>query len=479
MQRFDTQVQYLRYKVLREVARHAFEGKLMESFTSIPKLIAPGPKPTMRCCVYKERAILAERIQVAINGVPEDTDQIIQVIDIACDECPVSGYLVSADCRGCIAHRCQEACPRDAIYFDENQKAHIDKSKCIECGRCANVCPYSAIHNYKRPCVRNCKAGAISMNEEGVAMIDKSKCTDCGACVYQCPFGAITDKTYLLSVVEQLKGVLNGGQKKVYALVAPAIASQFKGPKLGQVIAGIKALGFTDVIEVALGADLIALEETKELVEKGFLTSSCCPAFVNYIEKQHSNMLKFKSHNLSPMAALGKKVRELDPEGYIVFIGPCIAKKSEILRPEVKPYIDAVLTFEELKALFDCRSIVLEEQEEAEVDDASYFGRIFARSGGLTEAVRQAIVELGLEDQFDFRPITCDGLEECRAALLKAAHNTLGYNFIEGMACTGGCIGGAGCVNHGVRNRSEIDKYGKSAGEKSIGEAVEKSLFNK
>jgi len=314
----------------------------------------------MRCCIYKERAILADRIQIVVNGVPEDTDQIVEVIDIACDECPVSGYLVSSDCRGCIAHRCQEACPRDAIYFDENQKARIDKSKCIECGRCANVCPYGAINNFKRPCVRNCKAGAITMNENGVAEIDKSKCTDCGACVYQCPFGAITDKTYLLAVVEQLKAVLGGADKKVYALIAPAIASQFKGPKLGQVVAGIKALGFTDVIEVALGADMVALEETKELVEKGFLTSSGCPAFVNYIEKQHQNMLKFKSHNLSPMAALGKKLREMDPEGYIVFIGPCIAKKSEILRPEVRPYVDAVLTFEELKALFDCRAIVLE-----------------------------------------------------------------------------------------------------------------------
>ncbi|MEA4919553.1 MAG: 4Fe-4S dicluster domain-containing protein [Clostridiaceae bacterium] len=471
MHRFDTKVQYLRYEVLREVARHAYNNTLLESFTSIPQLIAPGPKSTMRCCVYKERAILAERIQIVVNGI-KDSGSIVKVIDIACDECPVAGYQVSADCRGCIAHRCEEACPKNALVYDENQKAHIDKTKCIECGRCASVCPYGAITNHKRPCVRNCKAGAISMTEDKVAFIDVEKCTDCGACVYQCPFGAITDKSFIVDVVYALKAAEKGAGPKLHAIVAPSISSQFKYAKLGQVITGIHKLGFEDVLEVALGADMVAYEEAKELVEKGTLTSSCCPAFVNFVEKQHPDMAKHISHNLSPMAMLGKKIKEHDPESEVVFIGPCIAKKSEILRPEVKPYVDYVLTFEEMQALFDSRDIDLTKQEEADLSGASYFGRIFARSGGLTEAVRQALKEQGLDD-FDFKPVACDGIDACKAAVLKAKSNVLGGNFIEGMACTGGCIGGAGCLTHGDRNKADIDKYGKTAGDRTIKEAVD------
>lgn len=466
--RFDTKVQYLRYQVLREVARHAFADTLLESYTSIPKMIAPGPKPTMRCCVYKERAILTERIGIALEGI-KPGQHVVQVIDIACDECPVAGYQVSSDCRGCIAHRCEEICPRGAIYYDEKQKAHIDKSKCVECGLCASVCPYGAITDHKRPCVRNCKASAISMTEEKVAYIDESKCIDCGSCVYQCPFGAITDRTYLLKAVSLLKEAM-AGEKKVAAIVAPSIASQFKSVKPGQVAAGLEKLGFTSVREVALGADMVAYDEAAELSEKGFLTSSCCPAFVKYLEKQMPQMLEYKSHNLSPMAALGKHIKEREPDTAVVFIGPCIAKKSEIMREEVRPYIDCVLTFEELQALLDSRDIDLGELEERPLDDASYYGRVFARTGGLAEAVARALKEQGSD--FELKAVSCDGIEQCRAALMKASKNVLGGNFIEGMACTGGCIGGAGCLTHGVRNRSDIDRYAKQAGDKGIFEAI-------
>ncbi|MBQ1270564.1 MAG: 4Fe-4S dicluster domain-containing protein [Clostridia bacterium] len=473
MQRFDTKVQYLRYRVLREVARHAFDDTLLQSFSSILRLIAPGPKPTMRCCVYKERAILAERIQIAIDGIKDDESSVIKVIDIACDECPVGGYEVSVDCRGCIAHRCEEACPRGAIYFDDNQKAHIDKSKCIECGKCASVCPYQAITNRKRPCIRSCKVNAISMNEDMVAVIDDSKCIECGSCVYQCPFGAISDKTYIIAVVEALKKALQDPENnKVYAIVAPAIASQFRDVKLGQVAAGLLKLGFDDVLEVALGADMVAWEEAKELVEKGFLTSSCCPAFVKYIEKHQKDMLEHKSHNMSPMAYLGMKIKEREPNAKVVFIGPCVAKKSEILRPEVRPYVDYVLTFEELQALYGSRDIILSELEEVEFGGASGFGRVFARSGGLTEAVRRALDEQEVVG-FDLKPVMCDGIEECRAALLKARHGSLGGNFIEGMACVGGCINGAGCITHSPRSRGEVDKYGRAAGDLGIKDAID------
>ena len=202
--KFDTKVQHLKYKVLREVARHAWNGTLFENLTDIPKQIVPGNVPTMRCCVYKERAILGERVKLAIGGDASNPN-VIEVIDIACDECPVGGYDVTDACRGCLAHRCEDVCRRGAISFDHQQKAHIDKSKCVECGACAKVCPYSAIMNYKRPCENACKVKAISMSETKAAKIDNGKCISCGACVYQCPFGAITDKSFIQNVLDLIK----------------------------------------------------------------------------------------------------------------------------------------------------------------------------------------------------------------------------------------------------------------------------------
>ena len=470
MRKFDTKVQYLKYKVLREVARLAFEGTLMENVTQIPKTIVPGKTPTMRCCVYKERAILAERVRLAMGG-DRSNPNVIEVLDIACDECPVSGYVVTEACRGCIAHRCEEACKRGAISYDAHQKAHIDKSKCIECGMCAKVCPYSAISDHKRPCQKACKVKAISMNEDTDACIDNDKCISCGACVYQCPFGAISDKSFILDAIDLIKKSENNSKYKLYALVAPSISSQFTYANLGQVITGLEELGFYHVVEAALGADMVAYAESMELVEKGFLTSSCCPAFVDYIHKQFPAVEPHVSHNLSPMAMIGKYMKESDPDTRIVFIGPCTAKKMEFQKPEVRRYIDCVITFEELQALFDGKGVDITALPEGVLDNASYFGRIFARSGGLSDAVRQGLEEHGIAN-FDYKPVVCDGIEECRTALLKASKKSLDGNFIEGMACVGGCIGGAGCLTHEAKDKNEVNKYGEQAKEKTIRSAV-------
>ena len=204
MRKFDTKVQHLKYKVLREVARQAWNDTLLQNVLDIPKTIVPGKTSTMRCCVYKERAILGERVRIAMGGDKENPN-VIEVIDIACDECPAAGYEVTDSCRGCLAHRCEDVCKRGAISFDHNHVAHIDKSKCVECGQCAKVCPYSAIVNRKRPCQVACKVKAISINEDNAAAIDNNKCIQCGACVYQCPFGAITDKSYILNVIDMIK----------------------------------------------------------------------------------------------------------------------------------------------------------------------------------------------------------------------------------------------------------------------------------
>ena len=469
MRKFDTKVQHLKYKVLREVARQAWNDTLLDNIFKIPSIIVPGKTPTMRCCVYKERAILQERVRIAMGGDKENPN-VIEVIDIACDECPAAGYEVTDSCRGCLAHRCEDVCKRGAISFDHNHVAHIDKSKCVECGQCAKVCPYSAIVNRKRPCQIACKIKAISINDNNAAAIDNSKCTSCGACVYQCPFGAITDKSYILNVIDLIKKSGNNEKYKVYAMVAPSISSQFTYAKLGQVITGLKELGFYTVVEAALGADMVAQSESKELAEKGILTSSCCPAFVAYVKSAFPELLKYVSHNLSPMATLAKYIKDTTPNAKVVFIGPCTAKKAEAQLEDVKPYVDAVMTFEELQALFDSKDIDITTLGEDVLDNASYFGRIFARSGGLSDAVAQGLKEQDID--FDLKAVPCDGIEACRVALLKLNKGILDGNFIEGMACIGGCIGGAGCLTHGEKNKDEVDKYGREAFEKTIGDAV-------
>ena len=475
MRKFDTKVQYLKYKVLREVARRAWDGLTPEEVLDIPKVIVPGKVPTMRCCVYKERAILGERVKLAMGG-DKNNPNIIQVIDIACDECPAAGYEVTGSCRGCLANRCEDVCKRKAISFDHNHVAHIDKTKCVECGQCAKVCPFGAIVNRKRPCQNACKIKAIDISAEGAAAINDEKCIQCGACVYQCPFGAIQDKSFIMDVINMIRESDGNRNYKVYAIVAPAFSSQFSHAKVGQAITGMKQLGFHTVIEAALGADVVAMSESRELVEKvaekGAMTSSCCPAFVRYIKTAFPELADFVSHNLSPMAALAKYIKSTDPTSKVVFIGPCTAKKAERQLDTVKDYVDAVMTFEELQALFDSKDMEISELPEDVLDNASYFGRIFARVGGLSEAVAQALKEQGID--FEAKPVVCSGIEECRMALLKLSKNPkiLGGNFIEGMACLGGCINGAGCLTHGEKNASAVDKYGREAVEKSISDAV-------
>ena len=216
---------------------------------------------------------------------------------------------------------------------------------------------------------------------------------------------------------------------------------------------------------------MVADKECMELAEKGFLTSSCCPAFVNYVEKSFPDLKQYVSHNFSPMAEIAKYIKEHEAPCKVIFIGPCTAKKAEVKKDSVKPYVDVAMTFEELQALFDSKDLDITSLEEGTLDNASYFGRIFARCGGLSDAVAEGLKEHGIED-FELKAYSCDGIEACRVALLKKSKNLLDANFIEGMACVGGCIGGAGCLTHGEKNKAEVDKYGKEALEKTISDAI-------
>ncbi|NLG92816.1 MAG: 4Fe-4S binding protein [Clostridiales bacterium] len=461
MLQFNSNVQKLKYRVLKEVIRLAAKDELNANLYEIPRKIIPGPKATMRCCIYRERAIIEERVKLAMGGDPNNKN-IVEVLDVACEECPTKRFTVTDTCQGCIAHRCQNVCPAGAITF-VNHKAVIDHEKCKGCGQCMRSCPYHAITEQERPCISACKAKAISMDEQNKAKIDIEKCVRCGACVRQCPFGAIADKSYVLNAMKMIRDSDHGKNYRVYAAIAPAIASQFSYASIGQIVTGLKKIGFDKVVEAALGADIVAYKEAEELAEKEFLTTSCCPAFVQFIQANFPDLKDHISSNPSPMVQIARLIKQRDETAKVVFIGPCIAKKMEFQKEELQGVVDCVITFEELQAMFGGLEIHLEELEESELNDASYFGRIFARNGGVTEAVSHALEEKNID--FPVNPAVCDGLEECRAALLKASKGKLEENFIEGMACAGGCAGGAACIsmNQPAKNRMRIENFAKQS----------------
>lgn len=466
MKKFDSRVQEVKYLVLRELAKQTWnKTDAFSAFNEISNNVLVKGEPPISCCIYKDRAIIADRMRVGL-GENIDKETTVQVVSIACDECPKSGHTVTSLCRGCLAHWCKEVCPKDAVFIDDRGYAHIDKEKCIECGRCATACKYHAITNIKRPCESACKANAIFMNEDGASEIMPERCIVCGACVWECPFGAMLDKSFIVDVIEEIRDK-ETHKRKIYAIVAPAVASQYQGTQLGQVVTALSKIGFDYVVEVAKGADETAKHEAKELMEKGFLTSSCCPAFVEYVRLNFPELFDHVSKTPSPMAITGRMIKEQDENAIVVFVGPCIAKKWEKTQEHVSPYIDYVITFEELLAMFDSKDVKLEEQEVTDIQGASPFGRGFAMSGGVTNAVREALLEMGADD-FQLKPVICNGIDECKVALMKAKNGRLDGNFIEGMICENGCIGGRGNIRNKSNSQLQLRKYCDNAEKRTL-----------
>lgn len=464
---FDTNVQLLKYRVLKEVINRAYDGGLEDAYIEIPKIIAPGPKSELRCCIYKERVICQERVKMAMGG-DKDNPNVVEVVDLACDECPIGGIYVTPACRGCLMHSCKEVCPKGAISIIDH-KAVVDKEKCIECGKCTQVCPYNAIIAQKRPCVQSCKVKAISVDQNKKAKIDNEKCISCGACINKCPFGAILDKSYILDIINILKGSENNTKYRVYAVIAPAIVSQLAYGRITQVVTAIKKLGFYQVVEAALGADITLYHEANEWQEKKIMTTSCCPSFVMFIEKNFPELVKYISHSPSPMIETAMLIKRSDPTAKCIFIGPCSSKKKEFQLPKTKGAIDCVMSFEELQAFVDARGIDTTKMEDTPLDNASFYGRIFAKSGGITQGLGAVGESLGITG---IVPSVMSGIDECRKSLLMLKLGKAKENFFEGMACEGGCINGALCITHNPKNVVDVDKYGNEAKEKTIDNSV-------
>lgn len=453
-----TEVVKLRRKVLVELSRLAYKRELTDKIASLLTTIVTEDTPRYRCCVHKERAILEERIKFALHQSQDRTlteaaeramkgqkDDLynVQVMPIACDECPLDKYFITNGCRNCMAHNCINSCPKKAITVVDKQ-AYIDKSKCVECGLCKKACQYNAIIEMNRPCETSCAVKAISTDENRKSVIDYDKCVGCGKCKNACPFGAISDPT---SIVQVLADIQAG--KRVYAMLAPAFVGQF-GMKatIGQIFSVLKKIGFTDVREVSYGADITTVEESREFFatvpsERPYMTTSCCPSFTALIDKHVPQMKPYVSTTASPMIALGRTLKDDDREAVTVFIGPCLAKKREA--QEFAGAVDHVLTFEEATCMIvGCGLNVLTEEDMLIESCASQTGNLFGHAGGVASSVKQLAEDIGRGDEV--RIAMCDGLEHCKAGLLQLMAGKLDANLFEGMACEGGCIGGAGTL---------------------------------
>ncbi len=434
-----------RHKIIEETCRLEWNGQLDEQHKEeIVYRIIPGPKPEIgRCCIYKEREIVRHRIRLACGENlmdNPDSDNEVQVIKPACDECPLSTYTVTDNCRLCLGKACVSSCHFGAISIGEF-RSHIDSKKCKECGMCAQNCPYGAIVHLVRPCKRACPVGAITYDAYGFCVIDEGKCIDCGRCIHSCPFGAISAKSYLVDIIRAIRE-----GKEVIAMCAPATEGQF-GDKIGMpsLRNALKKMGFAEMVEVGLGGDMTAayeaLEWSEARKEGRKMTTSCCPAFINLLKKHFPEQYRENmSETVSPMCAVSRYLKATHPGCVTVFIGPCVAKKSEAADKSVPGNADYVVTYGEFHTLLRSRDMELEPAED-EYQEASIWGKRFATSGGVANAVLECMQERG-EDIEDIRLLRCAGGEECKKALTLLKAGRLAEDFIEGMACPGGCVGG-------------------------------------
>lgn len=458
----------LKHEVLYHVAKLAFADELEERKESIPFTMVPGPNPQFSCCIYKEREIIRQRIRLAEgkSSGPVDDGNVIQVITSACEDCPISTYTVTDNCQNCGGKACINACQFGAVYKGTH-RSHIDASKCKECGKCAQACPYNAIAHLKRPCKFSCPVNAITYDENGISKIDITKCIRCGKCIHSCPFGAIGSKAYIVDIINAIKS-----DKKVYVMVAPATEGQFgEDITMASWEKAMLELGFDGFYDVSLGADMTAAYEAEEWAEAykngQKKVTSCCPAFVNMVRLHYPQLAECVSTTISPMCAVSRLIKARDPEAVTVFIGPCIGKKSEVADQKIEGNADYVLTYSEIFAMMRAKDIKLEPVKNNSQIGSAY-GKRFANTGGVTAAVLQSLKES--EDEIDAKVCVANGASECKKALLLLKAARLPEDFIEGMACVGGCVGGPSAYNDQFISKKNRDMLISQADERGIHE---------
>ncbi len=456
----------IRKKVFTEVAKMAYEGSDYSKAEDLPYIIVPGDSPLHRESIFLERAIAGERVRLAMglsirsiqtrSLMTEGMDHaaiaeqyyeppLINIIPYACHACPENQYRVTENCQNCLAASCQKVCPKDAISF-VNGKSQIDMEKCIRCGKCAKACPYHAIIHLERPCMRACGMDAIHSDANGKAIINQEKCVACGQCLVSCPFGAIVDKGQIFQVV---RSMMEGN--RVIAIVAPAFIGQFgKHSTPEKFTTAMKLLGFDRVVEVAVGADMCTIEEAKDFLEKvpaeqPYMATSCCPAWHSMIEKLYPQQVANMSMTLTPMVYTARLMKKQYPDCKVVFVGPCAAKKLEAIREDIRSDVDFVLTFEELQGMFEAREIDFSQLSEGEsMKEGTAAGRGFAVSGGVAKAVADLVHKM--QPEREIPTARAEGLRDCRKMMaLAKAGKYKGY-LLEGMACPGGCVAGAGTL---------------------------------
>ena len=457
----NNQYNILNRKIDTEVIRAFFNGTLEDDIDKIPYRIFPKHSAKVsKCCIFKERAMVRYRIMelLGINidkydfeylpiksylefALHEGVDDfpLLTTVQLACYGCPPEQYRISDACRGCAARPCTTNCPKDAIVFIGG-RAHILEDKCVKCGRCFSVCPYHAILHLPVPCEEACPVGAVHKNEHGHAQVDHSKCISCGKCIHSCPFGAIAERSALLPILKMLKN-----KEKTVAMIAPAIEGQFPGT-LSQIKSALLKVGFTQVVEVAAGAEETSINEARELQEKkreghGYMTTSCCPAYTQLVEKHLKFLKPIISTALSPMGYTARMCREKFPDHKNIFIGPCLAKRVEGIRDQ---NVDGVMNFNELSSLFMALDIEVGEMEKSDLGEVGSFRdcRNFCFSEGVGVCVLNRVEN---RDEMKIMPI--NGLDRKKIAIMRTWEKKApDADLVEVMCCEGGCIQGPSSI---------------------------------
>ena len=471
----NKQTSHLKREILVRLIRAYLGDNYAEDVRMIPYQMRPqGSEVPYRCCIHKERAILRDRV---IAGLGLDIEEAkdyellsdlaqkatkreapeknpLTLLQTACNECVPARIHVTDLCQGCVARPCESACKFGAIKV-ENGKSKIDQSKCKSCGLCAQVCPFQAITKIIVPCENACPVGAIAKDEDGLTKIDNEKCISCGKCVSACPFGAVHKKSQIIDILKNIKS-----GKKVVAMLAPAIMGQLPCTP-AQLRQAILELGFTDVVEVALGADITTKNESAEFKERvieggaPFMTTSCCAAYNELVDKHIPEINQYRSTTKTPAYYTAELLKKENPEYVTVFFSPCVAKRTEASK---NPNINFVLSFEELGAWFVALNIQVGQCEESEfAQESSAQARNFAVTGGVAQAVNSL-----LDDKDKANAYVINGLDKAGIRdLKKFAKNgkcELG-NLIEVMACPGGCLGGSNTINAYRQASKQLGSY--------------------